>query len=90
MKRSDRVREPIQVYLDTDDRRLLDRVAKEAGLSRAEVLRKGLRSFAAQRSAGRGPMQALMDDVRGGSLPEDIAPKHDEYLARAYTDRHRT
>jgi hypothetical protein len=35
-------------------------------------------------------MQALMDDIRGGSLPEDIAPKHDEYLARAYTDRHRT
>ena len=34
-----RVREPIQVYLDADERALLERVARETGLSRAEILR---------------------------------------------------
>jgi len=38
------VREPIQVYLSSDERDDLDRVARSLGISRSEVLRRGLRA----------------------------------------------
>jgi len=38
------VREPIQVYLTSQERDLLDRCAAELGVSRSEVLRRGLRA----------------------------------------------
>ena len=41
------VREPVQVYLDSPDRSMLERAALAMGLPRAEVLRRGLRQFAA-------------------------------------------
>ena len=44
------VREPVQVYLAGPDRLLLDRVAEKSGLSRAEVLRRGVRRMAAARA----------------------------------------
>ncbi len=79
-----RVREPVQVYLDRQDRDLLEKVAKTTGLSRAEVLRRGLRSIAEQALAERPPgysleglVGSLGDDA---TLPRDLADKHDEYL----------
>jgi len=36
------VREPIQVYLTSEERARLDRVARELGVSRSEVLRRGI------------------------------------------------
>lgn len=36
------VREPIQTYLTEDERAGLDRVASELGISRSEVLRRGV------------------------------------------------
>lgn len=59
------VREPLQVSLTTDERRLLDRLAAENGLSRAEVLRQGIRAFAKDRSAGGGPMLQFLERMRG-------------------------
>jgi Ribbon-helix-helix protein, copG family len=77
------VREPVQVYLAPDDRKLLDSLAKATGLSRAEVLRRGIRSFAAvARSGGvKGPMLAYLDETVDEEWPEDIAERHDEFLA---------
>ncbi len=45
-KSSRRVREPVQVYLDPADRDLLEEVVRATGLSRAEILRRGLRRMA--------------------------------------------
>jgi hypothetical protein len=39
------VREPIQVYLTSDERGALDRCATEMGVSRSEVLRRGLEAL---------------------------------------------
>ncbi|MDT8369550.1 MAG: CopG family transcriptional regulator [Longimicrobiales bacterium] len=36
------VREPIQVYLTPEERAALDRAASEMGVSRSEVLRRGI------------------------------------------------
>ena len=83
----DRVREPVQVYLDPDDRALLDALATRTGLARAEVLRRGVRALAQQALGERRPGAAL--DVLTGALgtgtdlPRDLAARHDEYLIRA-------
>lgn len=87
-KPSRRVREPIQVYLDTDERALLDRVAAETGLSRAEVLRRGLRQYAADRPGTRSPMLEFMESLRDVEMPADLSERHDDYLAEAYLDTH--
>lgn len=62
-----RVREPIQVYLSTAERANLDRVAAELGVSRSEVLRKGL-----ERIAERERDAALADMVRRGWLRAQV------------------
>ena len=80
------VREPMQVYLDGGDRSLLERVALTTGLPKAEVLRRGLRRFAADVLADESPALAFLSDA--SSLPathvaEDVAVNHDDYLAGA-------
>ncbi len=83
-RRRPRAREPVQVYLDRPDRELLEQVAAKAGLSKAEILRRGLRRMAAHELTERSPgssfealLGALGDDP---SLPEDLAARHDDYL----------
>ena len=80
------VREPLQVYLTTGERETLDRLARQAGISRAEVLRRGLKSFAAEQQAGDSPMLKLIDELASADLPADLARRHDDYLAEAYLD----
>jgi hypothetical protein len=89
-KRPRAVREPIQVYLDADERAMLDRVAGETGLSRAEVLRRGLRSYAVEQGAGGSPMLEFMEWMKQQDfdLPADLSERHDDYLAEAYEDLH--
>jgi hypothetical protein len=83
------VREPLQIYIAPDERRFLDMLSEETGLSRAEILRRGMRSFAAERAGDDGPMQKFMRAMRERRWPTDIAVAHDDHLAEAYTDRHK-
>lgn len=87
-KDSRAVREPLQVYLDRDDRAMLDRLARETGLSRAEVLRRGIRSFAAEHAPTTSPMLEFLRSIRGDDWPTDLGERHDDYLADAYLDAH--
>ena len=78
------VREPVQVYLDEPDRSTLERAALASGLPRAEVLRRGLRRFAAELLADESPALAFLDSAAGvtpSDAPPDVAIRHDEYLA---------
>jgi hypothetical protein len=79
-----RVREPIQVYLAEDERRVLDRLAKEAGVSRAEILRRGITALAREEQPWEtSPVLAFARKVAvvGAGLPPDAATRHDDYLA---------
>lgn len=81
--RRKRVREPIQVYLAGEERALLDQLAGEAGVSRAEVLRRGLRALARDHQPWeRSPVLEWMRSLgeASGSLPPDVAERHDAYL----------
>lgn len=87
-RNSGSVREPLQIYMAGDERRLLDQLSDETGLSRAEILRQGLRQFAMQRAGPGGPMDTLMRSLREKPLATDVAKSHDDHLARAYSDHH--
>ncbi|MEK7401567.1 MAG: hypothetical protein AABZ80_04305 [Gemmatimonadota bacterium] len=90
-KKPGKVSEPIQVYLTPADRAMLDRVAKAAGVSRAEVLRRGIRRMSTEASAGEHPALKLIREMNAldwGDGPNDMAQRHDEYLAEIYMDNH--
>lgn len=78
------VREPVQVYLAASDRAMLERAAVATGLPRAEVLRRGLRRFAAELLADESPALAFLESAASApppTAPPDVAARHDEYLA---------
>jgi hypothetical protein len=77
------VREPVQVYLEADDSALLARLAAETGLSKAEILRQGMRSFARAQS-GTSPMLRFLDEAGASNAPAGAAADHDAVLAESY------
>ena len=81
------VREPIQVYLTGEERSELDRLAAQEGISRAEVLRRGIRSYALESAAGDGPVLNLITELKGDDWPSNLASDHDKHLGEAYRER---
>lgn len=79
-----RVREPVQVYLEAADKELLDRLSERTSLSRAELLRRGLRRLALELNAEAEPGRSLSSLIGalGNSvdIPFDLSQRHDEYL----------
>lgn len=86
-RRAAAVREPIQVYLTADERLELDRLANNEGISRAEVLRRGIRSYALESAGGDSPVLDLITELKGGDWPADVAANHDDYLADVCRER---
>lgn len=80
-----KVREPVQVYLTSGDRKLLREVATTAGVSGAEVLRRGLRRMAGEILLDRNPALRLLQEMNAADwpsdMPTDAAVNHDRYLA---------
>jgi hypothetical protein len=83
-----KVREPVQVYLTAQDRTLLKEVATAAGVSAAEVLRRGLRRMAGEILSDRNPAMQLLEEMNAAKwpadTPTDAGANHDKYLAEAY------
>lgn len=65
------VREPIQVYLTPEERAELDRAALAMGVSRSEVLRRGISAVESPHRY-EGPLGALVE--RGLVAPPTIRP----------------
>lgn len=77
------VREPVQVYLATDDSALLHRLTQETGLSKAEILRRGVRSFAREQAVA-SPMMQFIESSDEKGWPRAAAANHDAVLAESY------
>ena len=77
------VREPVQVYLAADDRDLLVRLVEETGLSKAEILRRGVRSFAREQRVA-SPMLKFVAETDPKGWRENVARHHDDGLAESY------
>lgn len=78
------VREPAQVYLAAADSDLLARLSLDTGLSKAEVLRRGIRSFAREQAGSNSPMLSFVAEANAGAWPENVAVDHDAVLAESY------
>ena len=82
-KNTPRVREPVQVYLDGPDLYLLDDLVVSTGLTKAELLRRGLRRLSndglADQVAGWS-LDRLIGAADGPPAPPYLAANHDEYL----------
>lgn len=85
--KASRVREPVQVYLTTSDRKLLREVALVSGVPGAEVLRRGLRRMAGEVLAEKHPALQLLREMNAAGwpadMPADVAANHDRYVAEA-------
>lgn len=83
-----KVREPVQVYLTLRDRQLLKEVAAAAGVSGAEVLRRGLRRMAGEVLSDQSPAMQMLEEMNAADWPPDTprnaALNHDQYLAESY------
>ena len=78
--RANRVREPIQVHLTRAERAALDRLARELGVSRAEVLRRGMEMLARHRPRSfHDVFDALVGTFSSPSAPTDLAERHDDH-----------
>jgi hypothetical protein len=77
------VREPVQVWLAADDSALLHRLTAETGLSKAEILRRGVRSFARDQGTA-SPMLQFIESGDAKGWPHAAAANHDTVLAESY------
>ena len=78
------VREPAQVYLASNDSELLARLALDTGLSKAEVMRQGIRSFSREQAPFKSPMLDFLEESKTGFWPEGVAAHHDDVLAEMH------
>ena len=77
------VKEPVQVYLAGDDRHLLARLVEETGLSKAEILRRGVRSFAREHGVA-SPMLRFVAESDPTGWERNVAKAHDEIIAATH------
>lgn len=85
LRRAGLVREPVQVYLAPDDSALLNRLAEESGLSKAEILRRGVKSFAREQTGAVAPMLRYLAESSAAPWPSArVAVDHDAVLAESY------
>lgn len=72
------------MYLEPDDSALLNRLAEEAGLAKAEILRRGIKSFAREQQGAVAPMLRFLAESSAGPWPTAVAADHDAVLAESY------
>lgn len=77
------VREPVQVYLASDDSALLARLAEESGLSKAEVIRQSVRSYA-RAMQRESPMLRFVAEGADAEWPSGLARGHDAAIAGSH------
>jgi hypothetical protein len=73
---------PIQVFLDSRDRELLQGLMDRHGLSIADAVRQAVRRWAIDESREEDPLLALIGTMDGEDVPTDLSTRHDEYAVR--------
>ena len=80
-----RVSEPVQVYLNAAERRRLERLARQLGATKSDVLRRALEALERQASDPEAhpalQIIGVADRERAGGPGYDVAREHDRYLA---------
>jgi hypothetical protein len=85
MRSKRRVGEPVQVYLDAAERRRLERLARQLGATKSDVLRRALEALERQASDPEAhpalQIVGVADQERPDDPGYDVAREHDRYLA---------
>ncbi|UCE52427.1 MAG: CopG family transcriptional regulator [Desulfobacterales bacterium] len=69
---------PIQIYLDPEQFKIIDRLAKASGKSKAATIRSCIAKYLDSLPLEKDPALNIMN--LGASGRTDIAEKHDDYL----------
>lgn len=90
MRKPSKVREPVQVYLEAEDARRLERLAQRLEATKSDVLRRGLAALEDQ-LRDQSPLIRLLavadaEEDRGPPVDYDVALEHDRAIAD-YVDR---
>ena len=86
MKRTaERVREPVQVYLDAPEQKRLERLTAELDTTKSDILRRGLEALERELfDPEHHPALQIIGIAgvaRGPECDLDVAREHDRYLA---------
>jgi len=90
MKKASRVKEPVQVYLEIEDARRLQRLAQRLDATKSDVLRRGLAALEDQLT-DQSPLIRLLavadaEEDKGPPVDYDVAVEHDRAIAE-HVDR---
>ena len=72
---------PIQIYLDPEQFKIIDRLAKASGKSKAATIRACIAKYLDSLPLENDPALNIMN--LGESGRKDIAEKHDDYLTES-------
>lgn len=83
---ADRVREPVQVYLDSADRDRLERLREQLGATKSEALRRGLAALEREITDPERHPALRIIGIAGAVTAAarrsyDVAREHDRFLA---------
>lgn len=82
-----RASEPVQVYLDRSQRRLLEQLADELGLTKSDVVRRGLEALERQMADPAEHPALRIIGIASAQVTKaadyDVAREHDRYLAES-------
>jgi hypothetical protein len=76
-----RVREPVQVYLDPEDRQRLERLRERLATSKSDVLRRGLASLERELTDPEAHPALRIVGLGASQGGPDAAREHDRLLA---------
>ena len=79
MKKNKKV--PIQIYLDPEQIKIIDRLSKASGKSKAATIRTCIAKYIDSLPLENDPALNIMN--LGESGKKDIAEKHDDYLTES-------
>lgn len=73
-------KKPIQIYIEHEQNNVLEVLSKKRGLSKAAIIRESVEKYLKELPIEEDPAINLIG--LGTSSKEDLAEKHDKYLAQ--------
>lgn len=75
-----------QFHITQDDERILKALAKDKGMSEAEIVREAIREYETNHVKQENPLLAMAKEAKKVTidLPSDLSVNHDRYLLETY------
>lgn len=77
-------KKPIQIYIEPKQEVLLERLAREKGTSKAEIIRLSIDTYLSGLPIEEDPAMGIIGLGKSGK--KDVSEKHDNYIAEHVSD----